>query len=81
MKRLPLQGRTLALLAVIVPLLALFIYVGLRSGPLAPVSVTVVTVESRSVAPAADRPCPVRRGEPTTPADGGGHATAGRRRD
>ncbi len=52
MKRLPLQGRTLALLAVIVPLLALFIYVGLRSGPLAPVAVTVVTVESRAVTPA-----------------------------
>ncbi len=52
MKRLPLQGRTLALLAVIVPLLALFIYVGLRSGPLAPVSVTVATVESRTVTPA-----------------------------
>ncbi|HCR3999582.1 TPA: hypothetical protein OOF68_005377 [Citrobacter freundii] len=34
MKKLPLQGRTLALLAVIIPLLVLFIYVGLRSGPL-----------------------------------------------
>ncbi len=52
MKRMPLQGRTLALLAVIVPLLVLFIYVGLRSGPLAPVAVTVVTVESRAVTPA-----------------------------
>lgn len=52
MKRLPLQGRTLALLVVIVPLLALFIYVGLRSGPLAPVSVTVAKVESRAVTPA-----------------------------
>lgn len=52
MKRLPLQGRTLALLAVIVPLLALFVYVALRSGPLAPVAVTVVTVESKEVAPA-----------------------------
>lgn len=52
MKRLPLQGRTLALLAVIAPLLALFIYVGLRSGPLAPVAVTLVTVESRAVTPA-----------------------------
>ena len=52
MKRLPLQSRTLALLAVIVPLLALFIYVDLRSGPLAPVAVTVVTVESRAVTPA-----------------------------
>ncbi|MDZ4142055.1 MAG: efflux RND transporter periplasmic adaptor subunit [Methylotenera sp.] len=52
MKRFPLQGRTLALVAVILPLLALFIYVGLRSGPLAPVSVTVVTVESQAVTPA-----------------------------
>lgn len=52
MKRLPLQGRTLALLAIIIPLFALFIYVGLRSGPLAPVAVTVATVESRSVTPA-----------------------------
>ena len=52
MKKRPLQGRTLALLAVIVPLLALFIYVGLRSGPLAPVAVTVVTVESRAITPA-----------------------------
>lgn len=52
MKRLPVQKRTLALLAVIIPLLALFVYVGLRSGPLAPVAVTVVTVESRVVTPA-----------------------------
>lgn len=52
MKKLPLQGRTLALLAVIIPLLLLFIYVGLRSGPLAPVAVTVATVESRTVTPA-----------------------------
>ncbi len=47
-----LQRRTLGLLAVIVPLLALFVYVGLRSGPLAPVAVTVATVESRAIAPA-----------------------------
>lgn len=52
MKRLPLQSRTLALLAAIIPLLALFVYVGLRSGPLAPVAVTVVQVESRAIAPA-----------------------------
>lgn len=52
MKRLPVQRRTLALVAVIVPLLALFIYVGLRSGPLAPVAVTVSSVESRAVTPA-----------------------------
>ncbi|MBA3996376.1 MAG: efflux transporter periplasmic adaptor subunit [Candidatus Accumulibacter sp.] len=52
MKKMPLQGRTLALLAVIIPLLLLFIYAGLRSGPLAPVAVTVSTVESRAVTPA-----------------------------
>ena len=52
MKRLPLQSRTLALLAVIVPLLVLFIYVALRSGPLAPVAVTVETIETKSITPA-----------------------------
>lgn len=52
MKNMPLQGRTLALLAVIIPLLALFIYVGLRSGPLAPVAVTLATVEDKPIAPA-----------------------------
>lgn len=52
MKTLQLQSRTLKLLAVIVPLLVLFIYVALRSGPLAPVAVTVVTVESRAIMPA-----------------------------
>lgn len=52
MKRLPLQGRTLALLAVIISLLVLFIYVGLRSGPLAPIVVTVASVESRAITPA-----------------------------
>jgi RND family efflux transporter MFP subunit len=52
MKRLPLQRRTVALLAVIIPLLALFVYVALRSGPLAPVAVTVVEVASRPLAPA-----------------------------
>ena len=35
-----------------VPLLALFVYVALRSGPLAPVPVTVATVENRSISPA-----------------------------
>lgn len=51
MKTLPLQKRTFALLAVILPLLALFIYVGLRSGPLAPVAVTVSRVESGAITP------------------------------
>jgi RND family efflux transporter MFP subunit len=40
-----------ALLAVIVPLLALLMYVALRSGPLAPIPVTVTTVTSRSIEP------------------------------
>jgi len=52
MKSLSINRRTWALLAVVVPLLALFIYVALRSGPLAPIYVTVTTVESRSIAPA-----------------------------
>jgi len=52
MKRLPVKKRTLAILAVLIPLLALFVYVALRSGPLAPVPVTVTTVENRSITPA-----------------------------
>lgn len=47
-----MNRRMLALLAVLVPLLALLIYVALRAGPLAPIPVTVTTVESRSIAPA-----------------------------
>lgn len=52
MKKLLLQRRSLALIAVIVPLLALLVYVALRSGPLAPVAVTEATVESRAISPA-----------------------------
>lgn len=52
MKFPTLQRRTLALIAVIAPLALLFVYVALRSGPLAPVAVTVATVESRAIAPA-----------------------------
>nr|WP_320014890.1 efflux RND transporter periplasmic adaptor subunit [uncultured Desulfobacter sp.] len=52
MKKLPFQKRTLALTAVLVPLLALFVYVALRSGPLAPVSVVLATVENKSLSPA-----------------------------
>ncbi len=47
-----MQKRSLALLGVIIPLLALFIYVAITSGPLAPVSVTVATVEEKTIAPA-----------------------------
>jgi RND family efflux transporter MFP subunit len=42
----------LALVGVLVPLLALFIYVVLRSGPLAPVLVTVAVVKDSSITPA-----------------------------
>ena len=52
MKKFPLQGRTLALLAVVLPLLGLFVYVVLRSGPLAPVAVTLATVENKALSPA-----------------------------
>ena len=47
-----LQRRTLTLIVVVAALLVLFIYVALRSGPLAPVSVTASTVESRPITPA-----------------------------
>ncbi len=52
MKKLPFQKRTLALLAIIVPLFVLFVYVALYSGPLAPVSVVLTTVENKSISPA-----------------------------
>lgn len=53
MKRfLSVNGRKLALVGVLVPLLVLFIYVALRSGPLAPIPVTVTTVENRALTPA-----------------------------
>ena len=45
------QRRTLALVVVAVTLLALFVYVAFRSGPLAPVAVTVAEVESRALTP------------------------------
>jgi RND family efflux transporter MFP subunit len=52
MSRLGISRRSLALIAVLAPLAALFVWVALRSGPLAPVPVTVVTVSSQSIAPA-----------------------------
>ena len=51
MKRFPLSGRSLAIAAVIMALVALLAYVALRSGPLAPVAITVVKVESRALRP------------------------------
>ena len=41
MKGLKINARTLALLVVLVPLIALFGYAALRSGPLAPVQLTL----------------------------------------
>lgn len=52
MKRFPIQRRTLTLLAVLLPILLLFVYVILRSGPLAPVEVTIADVVARPVSPA-----------------------------
>src|SRR5699024_880413 len=52
MKRSSLRTRTLAVLAVIAPLLGLFFYVALRSGPLAPVPVSIVPVTIRPITPA-----------------------------
>lgn len=52
MSKLSLQGRTLSVFAILVPLFGLLIYVALRSGPLAPVSVAESRVESREIHPA-----------------------------
>ena len=52
MKKIHIQKRTLAIVAVLVPLLAAFLYVALHSGPLAAVPVTATTVESRAIRPA-----------------------------
>lgn len=52
MTRLPVSGRTLALIGVLLLLFASFAFVALRSGPLAPVPVTVMTVASQSLTPA-----------------------------
>lgn len=46
------KNRTLVLIAVLVPILALFAYTALRSGPLAPIPVTVAAVENIAIAPA-----------------------------
>lgn len=44
--------RALSLLAVLIPLLGAFAWLALTSGPLAPVLVTLVSVEERAIAPA-----------------------------
>ncbi|MBV2149142.1 efflux RND transporter periplasmic adaptor subunit [Sphingobium sp. AS12] len=47
-----LSRRAWMLVAVLLPLLLVFAWVAFRSGPLAPVRVTAVTVEERAIAPA-----------------------------
>jgi RND family efflux transporter MFP subunit len=51
-KHLSMSNRKLVLIGVLVPLLALFIFVVMRTGPLAAIPVTVTTVESRAITPA-----------------------------
>ena len=46
------HGRALALAGVLLPLLGLLVFVALRSGPLAPVPVTISTVEISAITPA-----------------------------
>jgi len=52
MKWLPLTPRTLALVGILATLAALFAFVALRTGPLAPVSVTVAAAEELAITPA-----------------------------
>ncbi|MBW7911360.1 MAG: efflux RND transporter periplasmic adaptor subunit [Alphaproteobacteria bacterium] len=52
MKKLsPVARRKIAIVLVLLPLLATFIYVGARSGPLASIPVTLAKVEMRGIAP------------------------------
>ena len=48
---LPGNRRTWLLIAVLTPLILVFAYVAVRSGPLAPVPVTLVTVEEKAISP------------------------------
>lgn len=52
MKPNTFSRRSLAILAVLVPLIGLLAYVALRSGPLAPIAVTVVKVKEHALRPA-----------------------------
>ncbi|OGT87594.1 MAG: efflux transporter periplasmic adaptor subunit [Gammaproteobacteria bacterium RIFOXYA12_FULL_61_12] len=47
-----IHRRTITLAAILLPLLALFAFAALRSGPLAPVPVTLARVEHQSISPA-----------------------------
>lgn len=52
MKLPSLQRRSLMLMAIVIPIVALFGYVVMRSGPLAPVAVMTASVETRPISPA-----------------------------
>jgi len=52
MKKLPMSKRAITLLVLLLPVLTAFVYVVTSSGPLAPIPVTTVTVESRAISPA-----------------------------
>lgn len=52
MKKLSMNTRTLTLVAILLPLVVGFGYVVTRSGPLAPIPVTVAQAENQSISPA-----------------------------
>lgn len=52
MRKIHFQKSTLALIAILVPALVLFIFVALRSGPLAPIAVVLAQVENVALSPA-----------------------------
>lgn len=51
MKLTPKQRQSIPLIVFVLLLLTIFIFVAVRSGPLAPISVTLSTVESRTISP------------------------------
>jgi len=48
---LSVNGRAILLAGILLPLFGLFVYVSMRSGPLAPIPVTLMTVERRAITP------------------------------
>jgi len=50
-KFLSTHGRTMMLAGILLPLFGLFAYVTMRSGPLAPIPVTLMTVERKAITP------------------------------
>lgn len=52
MKKLsPITRRKIGIILVLIPLVLTFVYVGVRSGPLAPVSVTTIKVDIKEISP------------------------------